>query len=247
MSQEAKLTTPRAILLAGAIIALALYFGLNRSAPQKESGAENQPEKAVAPERPAGPRQAKVSIDDDPILGDRKKAKVAIVEFSDFECPFCKRFRQETLDQIKENFIDSGEVILVYRDLPLSFHNPAAEREAMAAECVQDLAGDEKYFVYHDRIFETTPGNGKGLSESQLITMATELGIDRDKFSRCLKEEKFKKEVAQDAQDAAKVGIQGTPGFVIGRLKGDQVEGVIVSGAQPYSVFETTIKEQLNR
>jgi len=111
----------------------------------------------------SGESTAKVSIDDDPYLGDKDKVKVALVEFSDFECPFCQRFHGDTFDQIISDYVDSGEIIYVYRDFPLSFHEPKASEAASAANCVQKVAGNEKYFEFSKLYYERTKSNGEGL------------------------------------------------------------------------------------
>lgn len=102
-------------------------------------------------------------VDDDPLLGD-KSSNITMVEFSDYECPFCKRHFTQTLPQIKKDYIDKGLVKLVYRDyVAVPSHNPAAELEALAANCARDLGGDEAYFKYHDSIFQNTKSNGAGV------------------------------------------------------------------------------------
>ncbi len=111
----------------------------------------------------AGESTAKVSIDDDPYLGDKDKVKVALVEFSDFECPFCQKFHNDTFEQIISDYVDSGKIIYVYRDFPLSFHEPKASEAANAANCVQKVAGNEKYFEFSKLYYERTQSNGKGL------------------------------------------------------------------------------------
>lgn len=240
---------PLAILLAGSLIAGGVYFGL-KSRPENQTLGEAKPEAAAPVKEPApqAPTEVTTSIDDDAVLGDKSKAKVAIVEFSDYECPFCARFREQTLDQIKESYIDSGQAIFVYRDLPLPFHNPAAEREAIAAECAREQGNDETYFSYHDQIFATSPGNGQGISVDGLVKIADQLGLSGAQLKTCLEQEKYKQEVARDAADAAKAGISGTPGFVVGRLAPDgTVTGKVISGAQPFSIFQSTIDEQLKQ
>jgi len=233
------------ILIAGAMIALAVFFGLKSSAPQV--AAPGQPTPAVAGEKaPAVPAQVTVSIDDDAILGNRTTAQVAIVEFSDYECSFCKRFRDDTLDQIKESYLDTGKAIFVYRDLPLDFHNPAAKTEAMAAECAKDQGGDQAFYQFHDGIYEKTPGNGQGLSSAQLSSLASEIDLDGAELTDCVESEKFADEVAQDAADAAKASINGTPGFVIGKLDSEGVvTGEVLSGAQPFSAFQAVVDQYL--
>lgn len=250
--------TPLAILLAGLVIAAGLFFGLkNLGSSEKEivSNVSNEdvveeekvlPDQKGAPPGPPANQNAKTSIDDDAIMGNKKTAKIAIVEFSDFECPFCARFREETLGEIKKNYVDTGKAIFVYRDLPLPFHDPAATKESNAAECARKQGGDEIYYQFHDEIYKQTPGNGTGLSEDDLAAIGVDLGLDKDKLINCIENEEFAEEIKKDAADAGQAGISGTPGFVIGKLSQDgTVDGVRVTGAQPYSNFETTIDEQL--
>lgn len=111
----------------------------------------------------SGEKTVKVSIDDDPIKGNRDKAKVALVEFSDFECPFCQRFHQETIDQIMSDYVDNEKIIYVYRDFPLSFHEPKASEAAVAANCVRKVAGDDKFFEFSKLYYASTKSNGEGL------------------------------------------------------------------------------------
>lgn len=176
--------------------------------------------------------------DDDPVLGDAN-APVTMIEFSDYECPFCKRHFTQTLPQLKEKYIDTGKLKLVYRDFPLGFHDPLATQQAMAAECVRDQTDDETYFVYHDLVFQTTNSNGRGMEKSQLYDLAEQVGADRATFTECLDTEKYKDEVAKDIADGMQAGVNGTPGFLI--------NGQLVSGAQPFAVFEQIIEAELNK
>jgi protein-disulfide isomerase len=246
--------TPAAIILSSIIISISLLVSVNGIAVNTSSDSLGVSDTAdTAPianndGQPAGNPSATTTIDDDPILGDKDKAKVAIVEFSDYECPFCKRHHEQTFDQIVSNYVDTGKAIMVYRDFPLSFHDPLATDQAMAAECVQDLAGDNKYFEYSKLIFETTQSNGQGMSRSQLFDLANDIGVDGNKVESCVDSDKFREEVQKDIADGVQAGVTGTPGFVIGILNEDgSVDGVNVSGAQPYSVFEQVIEEQLER
>jgi len=166
----------------------------------------------------------KTLADDDPYLG-AEDAPVTIVEFSDFQCPFCKRFREQTFNKIKENFIDTGIVKFVYRDLPLSFH-PYAQKAAEAAQCAHEQG---KFWEYHDKLFE----NQQQLDENSLKKYAADLGLDVEAFTTCLDSGKYEEETLKDAQAAAGQGIGGTPGFIINGKK--------ISGAQPYDKFEQVI------
>ena len=177
-----------------------------------------------------------ITIDDDPVLWD-PYAPVTIIEFSDYECPFCKKHFIETYPKLKENYIDKGMVKLVYRDFPLSFHNPLARQEAMAAECVRDQWWDEVYFEYHDLLFQTTRSNGKWMKKSKLYELADEIGVDAAQFKECLDSEKYKNEVQKDVADGRSYGISGTPAFFI--------NGIGAQWAMPYSEFERVIEEEL--
>ena len=103
------------------------------------------------------------SVDDDPVKGDVNNAQVAVVEFSDYECPFCQRFHQGAYSDIISNYVDTGDAVFVYRDFPLSFHEPKASEAASAANCIQEIAGDDAYFEYSQLYYERTASNGQGI------------------------------------------------------------------------------------
>lgn len=167
-------------------------------------------------------------VDDDAVKGD-PDAPVTIVEWSDYECPFCSRFYSQTLGQIESEYIDTGKVKLVYRDFPLSFH-PQAQKSAEAAEC----AGDQgKYYEMHDMLFEKGVSGGV----TSFKQYAADLGLDTAEFNECLDSGKHAAEISKDMQDGQAAGIRGTPGFVI--------NGRVISGAQPYANFKAAIDAAL--
>lgn len=188
--------------------------------------------------------ETKVSVDDDPVLGD-KNAKVTLIDFSDYECPFCKRYFDDTYSQIKKDYVDTGKVKIVFRDLPLPFHQNA-HKEAQAAECARDQGGDAVYYKYHDEIFKRTTSNGTGLALTELSVIANDLGLNGATLQSCLDSNKYKSEVDKDLADASAVGANGTPTFFIGKSTSN---GVIVGsklvGAQPYSAFKLIIDQVL--
>jgi protein-disulfide isomerase len=204
----------------------------------------------VDPAEPVEPTDVftKVALDDDPYMGDLDSAKIAIVEFSDYECPFCKRYFEETYPLIKENYVDTGKVVYVFRDYPLSFHNPNATDQAMAGECVQEIAGNEKYFDFHHEVFTQTTSN-MGLEKAKLYDIAKKIGVDSKDFKTCLDSEKYSGEVQDDLNAGSTAGIDGTPGFIVGVIneENNEVDGKLVVGAQPYEVFEEAIEEQLSK
>ncbi|OGG15362.1 hypothetical protein A3D77_07520 [Candidatus Gottesmanbacteria bacterium RIFCSPHIGHO2_02_FULL_39_11] len=219
---------------------------LEKGASQPALAADNPsadvPAPIVAPGDNGEP--VKVSIDDDPVLGD-KNAKVTLIDFSDYECPFCKRHFDEVYPQLKKDYIDTGKVKMVFRDLPLSFHQNAP-KEAEAAECARKQGGDQMYYKYHDQIFTKTTSNGTGLALDQLPVIAKDLGLNIGQFQQCLDSGEFKAEVDKDLADAAKVGASGTPTFFIGKSTSNgEIDGIKVVGAQPYSAFKTIIDEKL--
>jgi len=167
-------------------------------------------------------------MDDDAVRGDAD-AKITIVEFSDFECPYCGKYFRETYSQIKTKYIDTGKVKYVFRDFPLSFHQNA-KPASMAAECVKAAGGDKAYWEYHDKLF----ANQTALSVENLKKFATELGYD---IGECLDSQKYAGEVDKDFQDGQKYGVRGTPAFFI--------NGTLLSGAQPFSAFEAAIEAEL--
>lgn len=190
----------------------------------------------VAPGRPPENQEATTSTDDDPVLGDHN-APVTIVEFSDYECSFCARFAKETLSKIKEKYINTGKVKLVYRDFPLDFH-PNAMPAAIAANC----AGEQgKYFGMHDAIFVNQT------AVSDLVSIASKVpGLDMAKFKECLSEGKYTGEVSKDIMDGRAIGVMGTPTFVIGKTRPDgTVTGKIIPGALPYNAFVLEIEALL--
>lgn len=256
-SKQTFLTTPLAIIIGAVLISFSVLVssgvvkikGVNSNSVSKtqpvEAGSPAPTVDNQLPSVPSGP--VKVSVDDDPVLGD-KNAALTLIEFSDYECPFCKRHFEAAYQDLKKNYIDTGKVKLVFRDLPLSFHDPMATTEAIAANCAREQGGDSAYFKMHDVIFTKTTSNGNGLSKDDLYKFSTDLGLNAGNFKSCLDTEKYKDEVAKDLADASAVGASGTPSFFIGKSSADGIiEGTIIVGAQPYSAFQAIIDQRLSQ
>ena len=171
-----------------------------------------------------------ISVDDDAVLGD-PDAPITLVEFSDYNCSYCKRHFTNTLPLIKEKYIDTGKVKMVFRDA--AYFGESSIALANAASCAQEIGGDEAYYEIHSAIFN---GN-KDLNN--LISLGTEYGLDNEKFNNCVKNNERLQEVLKDTQDARTYGVNGTPGFFI--------NGVQVSGAVPFQNFEQIIENQLSQ
>ncbi|MBI4037136.1 thioredoxin domain-containing protein [Candidatus Daviesbacteria bacterium] len=184
---------------------------------------------SVGSTEPSSAQVTEVSLDDDPVLGN-PNAPITIIEFSDYQCPFCQRFWTETLPLIKSQYIDTGKVKLVYRDFPLSSIHPDAQKAAEAAECADEQG---KYWEYHDKLFE----NQFDLSITALKRYAQELGLNTEKFNTCLDSGQMASEVSKDLSEGTAAGVQGTPGFFI--------NGRFLGGAYPFEQFKTIIDEEL--
>jgi protein-disulfide isomerase len=173
------------------------------------------------------PPRVEVSVDPARVRGN-PKAKVMIVEFSDFQCPYCGGV-QATLQSVLAKHPDT--VALAYRDMPMSKIHPLARKAAEAARC----AGEQgKFWEYHDLLF----ADQSKLDQDGLMDKARTLKLDEQRFESCLGSEKFKAQIQQDSQDGMRAGVSGTPGFFI--------NGIFLSGSQPESAFENLVQEQLS-
>jgi protein-disulfide isomerase len=193
-----------------------------------------------APSQPSQP--VKISLDDDPIRGD-PNAPITIVEFSDFQCPFCARFHVQTLPLLLEEYIDTGKVNLVYRDFPIQSIHPNALPAAVAAECANEQG---KYWEYHDTLFEKQNSWNRLDSNTVISTFsqyATDVGLEQQQFDSCLGSGKYLEEVQGDLRDGRDYDITGTPGFFIGN---DKIGFVKINGAQPFESFQRIIDAQLD-
>jgi len=193
---------------------------------------------------PTAKTTATTSIGTAPVLGNVKTAKVAIVEWSDLECPFCQKFHDETFDKIVTDYVNTGKAVFVFRNYPLDFHGDASLKEANAALCVREAAGDKAYFAFVKDVYANTGLNGKGMSDETLAGLVTKDG--GSSLSSCLENRKFKSVVEADLSAGNDAGVSATPSFIIGKIgQGGAVEGQIVAGAMPYPEFKKAIDAAL--
>ncbi|MBI4021357.1 MAG: DsbA family protein [Candidatus Aenigmarchaeota archaeon] len=171
--------------------------------------------------------------DNDPVLGS-DDAPVTIIEFSDFQCPFCGRFYDQTELQLKQDYVDTGKLRIIYRDFPLSFH-PEAQPAAEAAECANEQG---KFWEFHDKIFE----NQATMSAAAYKQWASDLGMNVDQFTSCVETGKYRSEVQADLDAGVAAGVSGTPTVFVGKTGG---QGVKIVGAQPYDTFKGAIESFL--
>lgn len=199
--------------------------------------AEDVPEEGAPPtppqsqvENPNEPPQVTrytIPVDDDPAIGP-EDAPITIVEFSDYECPFCQRWHTEVYERLLETYPE--EVRLVYRDFPLTSIHPNANSAAYAANCARE---QDVFWEYHDKLF----GMELGLSTDAYQEYASQLGMDIEAFSECLDSDRYQEEVQADFDFAANLGVRSTPTFFI--------NGIAVVGAQPFEVFQQVIEQEL--
>lgn len=234
MENKNSYLVPGAIVAAGLIIAGAVFYSGGDSSRQSDTSAQafrNTNSPVAENIRPVD--------ENDHILGD-PSAPVVIVEFSDLECPFCKRFH-ETMKQVLEKYGESGQVAWVYRHFPLDSIHSKARKEAEATECAQELGGTLAFWEYTNGIFQITPSNNR-LDLSLLPQIAEDIGLDRQKFEECLQSGKYAKHVEADYQDALNAGARGTPYSVIITKNGEVFP---FSGALPFEQIQSLIEQAL--
>jgi protein-disulfide isomerase len=211
---------PASIILAGIIIAGSVIYSTGVISQEQRKGASAAP-----------------PIGNAVVLGD-PNAPVTMIEYGDFQCPFCLRFFLETEPQIVEKYVKTGKVKLVYKDY--AFLGPESVAAAEAAKC----AGDQgKFWSYHDALFreEHKDGfeNNGNLKRDLFLRLARELGMDEKQFASCVDERKYKSAVEAENAEAKSYNVSGTPSFFVGER--------FIVGAQPFAQFEEAILAELNK
>jgi protein-disulfide isomerase len=205
--------------------ATAAAISAAEAAAEAESAKAAQ--QAANPQAQQDVKRYPVPIDDDPIYGN-EEAKITIIEFSDYECPYCQRWHQEVWPQVKAKYGD--QVRLVYRDFPLINIHPNAFPAAVAANCAGE---QDRYYDFNERLFSGESELGRAFYE----TIASDLNLQMSDFQKCLDENRYQKEVEDDLNYASELGVRSTPTFFI--------NGLAVVGAQPFEVFEQVIDMEL--
>lgn len=232
---NSRASLPIAIVIAGALIAGAMYFGGTGAAVPATDTAQ-QPSGQAADLGAVRPVTAEDHIRGNP------DAPVTIVEYSDMECPFCKRFH-DTMQQVMDEYGASGQVAWVYRHFPLDqLHPVKARAEAVAAECANELGGNEAFWKFTDRFFELTPSNNQTDVETVLPQIAREIGLDAGAFAECRSSGRYDDHVQADLDNAIATGGNGTPWSIV---IGGADKRYPIAGAQPYDVLKQVIDAAL--
>lgn len=227
-SSNSKLTVPMAIVVAGILIAGAVL--LNNSTPAKIGGVSDtkSPDSVSVPLAPV--------TADDYVLGN-PDAKIVIIEFSDYECPFCKVFH-ETMQRIMSEYGKTGKVAWVYRQFPLDQLHQKARTESIAALCAGKLGGSTTFWKYTDTIFARTTSND-GLDLSLLPTFASQIGLNVSAFNTCMQSKEIAEKVENEFQQGVSAGARGTPYSIMLTKDGKQYP---INGAQPYETVKAMIE-----
>lgn len=196
--------------------------------------AENQPQQA--------PNPTQLSPDNDPVIGNLN-APVQVYEFSDFQCPFCRRFFTDSLSQLEKEYVDTGKVLFVYKDFPLTQIHPGALPAAVYSECANK---QDKWREFHDMVFNEQNKQGGGtvqFGQAELDQWAKTAGLDATELAKCVQDPSVVAEVQNDQNTGVSLGVSGTPSFFIG----SQDKGFVnVVGAQPYAVLKQAIDQKLS-
>ncbi len=219
-----KQMVPLSIVVAGGLIALAIYFGGGGTGKLPTNDAINTGTEVV---------EIAPVTENDHILGSRN-AELIIVEYSDTECPFCKVFH-ETMHQVVTDY--NGKVSWVYRHFPIAQLHSKAANEAEATECATELGGNQIFWRYIDKLFETTNSNDS-LDPAQLPKIATAVGLNETAFKNCLSSGKYTEFITKSVEDSIKAGARGTPYSVIIAKNGEQV---VINGAEPIASVKAKI------
>lgn len=200
-------------------------------------GTGNAPAVAPQPQAPQAAAKKPELTSEDRVRGNTN-AKVTLVEYSDYECPFCKSFHP-TMQKILKEYGD--KVKWIYRDYPLSFH-ANAQKEAEAGWCINELGGVDAFWKYTDAIFERTTSNGTGFALDKLGPLAAEVGVNQTTFQTCLDTGKYTKKVQDEIAKGTAEGVTGTPGTIIIDAKGTTQ---LVPGALPFEQIKPMIETAL--
>lgn len=211
-----------------------MFWQVQNLKKSANTAANNQANNQAPQARPTELKIKKPGKDDH--WKNNTNARYVWVEYSDLECPFCKKIHPDLVKLLGEN---KDTVAWVYRHFPLPFHQNA-QKEAEATECAYEQGGDEKFWDFADKIYERTTSNGTGFALDALTPLATEIGLDADKFKTCLDSNKYAQKVKDQQNEGSSAGVQATPTGVIYDMKTGK--NLLVEGALPYD----SLKQQLD-
>ncbi len=219
--------------LGGMFVKIQYLEGNSGNSQQAAAGQRAPSAPTAAPNAPSGPTTVAVKVSpDDPVLGN-PNAKLTVVEFADYQCPFCEKFFTDSFPQIKKDYIDTGKAKFVYKSL--AFLGKESTDAANAALCAKE---QNRFWEYHDYLFKHQgPENSGTFSADNLKKFAASLGLNTGQFNDCLDKQKYNAQVQADLAEASRIGFNSTPSTAVG--------GVPIIGAQPYAQFKAAIDSEL--
>lgn len=233
-----------ALLLAAALPSAAQQGDVNqqillelRAIRELLEGQQRNPGQRPAAQQAAPDDRVSLPFDRGGYSLGKTSAPLVMVEYTDYECPFCRQYHLNTFEQVRKNYIDSGKVLYVSRDFPLEMHKNAP-RAAAAGRCA---AEQNKFWELRHAMI----ANADKLGAEQIVGYAKELKLDIGKFRPCMLSSRFKKSIDEDMAEGRSIGISGTPSFVIGRMVDGKLEGVRMVGAMPYINFAQKLDQML--
>jgi protein-disulfide isomerase len=229
------------VIIVGGVFYAGFLAGENsvlRGRLESPTGAVVQPpvQQPSLNQQPQQPTRADVETGGH-VIGN-PNAKVTVVEFGDYQCPFCKDFYQNSERQIVNDYVNTGKIKLAFRNFPLTSIHPFAENASEAAECAAKVGGNEAYWKYHDILYTNGSGDGTGLDPASLKQYAASLGLNAAAFNQCLDSHETAGIVQNDTAAGTAAGVQGTPTFYI--------NGYQLVGALPYNNFKQAIDLVMN-
>lgn len=228
---------PIAIIIAGIFIAGAVIYGSGKTT---NDNIANVPQRQAVEQQQTGDLEKMTPISSGDHIRGNPDALIKIVEYSDTECPFCKKFHT-TMQQVMDEYEKSSKVAWVYRHYPLDQLHSKARKESEATECAAEIGGNDKFWAYLDRLMEITPANN-GLDPTELPKIAQYVGLDTTKFNECLSSGKYAQKIEEHVQNAQVTGGNGTPWSIVVGKNGKKYP---LSGAQPYTSVKTLIEQAL--
>lgn len=240
--QKPLLSVPASIIIGSLLISISILIsgGIIKLKGNTLFGGGGIPSASTQPGPSGNPIVAGVTAGDFPTLGN-SSAKVLMVEFADYQCPFCEQFFQSTFPQIKKDYIDTGKVKFAYRDFPFLGHpdtDTAGDESTNASNAARCANAQGKFWEYHDYLFSHQGQEDSGaFSKDNLKKFASDLGLDTAKFNQCVDSDQFVTAAQNDASAARGYGVNSTPTLF--------VNGEMVVGAQPYSEFKAAIDRAL--
>lgn len=222
---------PIAILISGILIAVVIYFASKNNSAVTLDTSEDSTTVESTDTSTEEFAEVVTTFGDTPVIGNRDTATVAIVEYNEFRCSYCKRHLDETFPLLEENYIDTGKVIYVFKEFAIY-----DDDIANAAKCVYHLEGTDVYEEFHKNAFNLE-------DDDAIYKLANDVGVNEGKFKACYSAKQYQDEIEADKEAGTSAGVQGTPGFVVGKVdeKGN-VSGVLVAGAYPYETFVEAIE-----